>query len=422
MSARPSETLSTRPFCIHAAGVFLLALAAIFGGTRPDALARELPGQVRGERLAACKEAAPDDYGTLPDPPEDEDDEEEDDSDEEDVGPGWSTRAGECVFPSLEITTGNQSTVIGGPLGKTLGPARKQTFSSLLSTSVGLTHVNHNWAGGLVTTILIEGSRDPAISQASFHTRHFGFGLMPSRFDVWGGDEFSFRAIAPSQSPMLASIAPWRSDTSLFVLSAEDPSFRRITVTGYGPDRAPDLVARWAGRIGSFDLTLSAATHETVLSKGGALRGYAGLASVRMNTPAIGNGSYVIAQASVADKALGYLGIHTANNAFGFNLPGALNAATAEAGKGVAGALVGYWQYRNELAYAAYLTGTRLTLPGLAGGKVLSWRTAINAKWTPIEGLSLAVEAGYARVATDVPFVPSGNAKTLLLTVTRTAM
>ena len=38
-----------------------------------------------------------------------------------------------------------------------------------------------------------------------------------------------------------------------------------------------------------------------------------------------------------ADKALGFLGIHTTTNAFGFTLPAALNAATAEAGKGVNG-------------------------------------------------------------------------------------
>ncbi len=144
--------------------------------------------------------------------------------------------------------------------------------------------------------------------------------------------------------------------------------------------------------------------------------------SVRVNVPAISDGSYFIAQASAANKALGFLGIHTASNAFGFNLPGALNAATAEAGKGVAGALVGFWQFSETISYASYITGTKLSLPGVDGGKILSWRTAVNATWTPFEGLAFAIEAGYAQVRSDVPIVPSGNAKTILLTVTRTAL
>jgi hypothetical protein len=45
----------------------------------------------------------------------------------------------------------------------------------------------------------------------------------------------------------------------------EDPSFRRVSVSGYGPYRGPDVVARWAGRLGPVDLTLSAAAHQTEL-------------------------------------------------------------------------------------------------------------------------------------------------------------
>jgi len=55
-----------------------------------------------------------------------------------------------------------------------------------------------------------------------------------------------------------------------------------------------------------------------------------------------------LAQAAYADKALGYLGIHTRTNTKGFRLPGALNAATAEAGSQVTGNI--------ELYHQRYLT------------------------------------------------------------------
>jgi hypothetical protein len=416
--------LSGVRFGCAAVAVLLLASGGTFSFSAGEAFARELPGQARVERLRACPENAPDDYAVLPDPPDSEDDGEDEDEDEDDVtiGPGIATAAGDCLFPSLEITSGNQSARIGGNLGKTLGPDAKVALSSQLNTTLGLTHVNYAWAGGLVTTVQFGGARDASLTQASIHSRYFAIGLMGSRFDVWAGDEFSFRAIAPSQTPIIASIAPWRSDTSLFVISAEDPTFRRITVSGYGPYRMPDLIARWAGRLGNLDLTLTGATHETNLSSGGNLRGYAGLASLRFNLPAAGAGSYVIAQASVADKALGFLGINTTSNAFAFTLPSSLNAGNAEAGKGVAGALVGFWQRSETMSHAGYITGTQLRIPGAEGGRILSWRTALNTTWTPFEGLSFALEAGYAQVRSDVQFVPSGNAKTLLITMTRTAM
>ncbi len=404
---------------LHFLAFILFGLALFSTGWRGEAFARDLPSQARAERLRACPDGISDEYATLPDPPEED---EEEDEDEADVGPGLATGARECLFPSLEITTGNQSAVVGGRAGSTLGPAAKLPVSSQLKATFGLTHVNYDWAGGLVTTVSVEGARDASLSQASIHSRYFSFGLMGSRFDVWGGDEFSFRAIAPSQSPLLASIAPWSSDTSIFVLSAEDPSFRRITVSGYGPYRTPDLIAKWTGRLGNLDLTLSGAAHETTLADGGRLHGYAGLASLRVNLHQISKGSYVIIQGSSADKALGFLGIHTTTNAFGFNLPAALNAATAEAGKGVAGALVGLWQYSDTLSYAAYLTGAKLSLPGADGGKIASWRTAVNATWTPVDGLAFALEAGYAKSLSNVLFVPSGNVKSILITMTRTAL
>ncbi len=420
----PHRYLQDRTSCSFAL-VAILSISGQLLHPPTAAFGRELPGQARAERLRACPQSAPDDYAMLPDAPsQDEDDDEDDDDEDEDatsVGPGWLVSSHDCIFPSLEITSGRQITRIGLKSGKLPGDG-KAVVSSQLNTTLGFTHVNHAWAGGLVTTIRIAGAGDASLSQASIHSMYFGFGIMGSRFDVWAGDEFSFRAIAPSQSPTIFSVVPWRSDTSILTLSLEDPSFRRVSISGYGPYRAPDVVARWAGRLGPVDLTLSAAAHQTNLEQGGTLQGYAGLASVRLNVPKIGDGSYVIAQASAANKALGFLGIHTASNAFGFNLPGALNAATAEAGKGVAGALVGFWQHSETVSYASYLTGTKLTLPGVDGGKILSWRTAINATWTPIEGLAFAVEAGYARVRSDVPIVPSVNAKTILVTVTRTAM
>jgi hypothetical protein len=61
---------------------------------------------------------------------------------------------------------------------------------------------------GLVTTVRFAGWGDASLSQASIHSKYFGFGIMGSRFEVWAGDEFSFRAIAPPQSPAIFSIVP----------------------------------------------------------------------------------------------------------------------------------------------------------------------------------------------------------------------
>jgi hypothetical protein len=128
---------------------------------------------------------------------------------------------------------------------------------------------------------------------------------------------------------------------------------------------------------------------------------------------------YVLAQVGAADKALGYLGINTRTNALGFRIPAAVGAAVAEAGQGFASALVAYWQRTDEWAYATYWTGARLHIPGPFGGKVDSWRTAVNATWTPVTGLSFSLEGGYARVRSSVALVPSGNAKTVLITLTK---
>lgn len=404
--------------------IWRVVVAACFLSCALPADSRERPNPNRNQ--IACPLDAPEDYAVLPDPPgaDDEDDEDEDEDEDESessAGPGIRVGPNQCIFPNLEVTAGNQSAWLGGAIGKGLGPMANAPFVGQLNTTIGLTHVDNSWAGGLVTVISYAGSSDFSLSQASVHSKYFGFGLMSSRFDAWSGDEFSFRAIAPSQSPYIMSIVPWRSDNSIFVISAEDPVFRRVTVSGYGPSRMPDAIVRWVGRLQNFDLTLSGATHETVLTSGGSLRGWAGLASLRWNLPKLGDGSYVLAQVSVANKALGFLGINTSTNTYAFTLPTALNATTAEAGRGVAGALVGFWQRTDEWAYAAYLTGTKLSLPGVFGGNILSWRTALNSTWTPFEGLSIGVEGAFARVQSNVPFVPSGNAKTILITMTRTA-
>jgi hypothetical protein len=412
------------PVFNHRSGLLvLLAVLMACHGSKLDAQGRREHG---GPRQAACAIEKPEDYAQAPEPKasDDDADSDDDDDDEEDkpeISPGLKSGHSGCVFINGSVVTGNQSTWIGGRGGKLLGRDAVRPVSGQLQMTMGLTHVDTSWAGGLVTDFSIGMNRTEAtLEQAAIYTRYFGVGMMASRFDGWTGEDFTFRALASSQAPMLASVVPWRDDRSLVVLSVEAPTFRRVTFSGYGGQAMPDLVSRWNVTVDQVKASLSTAFHQTPLDVGGSLYGWAAQASARLNLPSIGDSSYVLAQGAYADKAPGFLGINTSTNAVGFRLPGAFNAAIAEASTGFSGALVGVWQLDPKWRVGSYITALKLQLPKTSGGNFVSSRAALNVTWIPREGLELALEAGLAAVNSTVPLVPSSRTKSLILTLTHT--
>ncbi len=381
------------------------------------------PARADARHLTICPFASPDEFGVVPEPEtasddEDEDDDDDDDEPEDEPG-GLSVGGGRCLFPKLEIVVGNQSNLALASLS--IGSLKAASVNGQLGVTFGLTHVDRSPGDPIVTTLSMRGDGDGnfSVDQASVNTSSFAIGMQASRFDAWAGDEFTFRSLAPSQSPGQVSGVVWRGAQSIALISVEDPAFRRITVSGYAGLRWPDLVGRFGGKWGDATLTLSAATHETPLSTGDTIRGHAGLASLKYDLPALGDGSYVLAQTTYSARALGYLGINTTSNLLGVSLPGFLSAETAERGAGFSAALVGVWAPSERWQFAAYATAARLTLPGALGGSVSIVRSAMNAKWSPVKNLDFVVEAGYARLRSKILLLPDADVLSVALTLTR---
>lgn len=386
-----------------------------------------LAGQVRWDeagRVAQCAVDAPDAYGSVPvdEAAADEGDDEDDaDAGAAQAGAGGFALGGQrCVFPTLSVAVGGQSTrTLGERRAPSAGLLQSKAWQSQLSTTFGLSVVDGSYETPLVTTLSMNasGTGDLTISEASISNRSLAFGLLGSRFDGWSGDEFTLRSLAPSQSPGVASVVLARGANSVTLISLEDPSFRRVGVSGYGGLVIPDVIGRWAGRMGAYTLMVSAATHETRFDDGGIMRGYAGLASLKYEIDAVGEGSYVLLQAGAADKAPGYLGVHTTSNVYGFSLQGAFSAQSAEKSRGVSGAAVGVWEVNPHWRLAAYATGVKLKLP--SSGDLTISRTAANIQWTPVKPLAFALEAGYVTARSPAPNLPTVRAFSVVIALTR---
>jgi hypothetical protein len=259
-----------------------------------------------------------------------------------------------------------------------------------------------------------------AITEASIAFGPFLAGLSTSMFDAWSGDEFSFRALASSQSPSLfaARVLDW-PDTSV-ILSLEDASFRRVTLGGYGGMAIPDLLIRVTHRHGPVQAILTAARHDTRLAGGGSLTGHAFQASLRYDLASLSPDTYLIAQATHADNALGYLGINTRTNTLGILLPGILDASTAERGHGLSGAVVFVHQIGTDWRLAAFTSASRIVLERDCGGcEVRSTRAAVNLTWMPTPGLEIALEAGAAQTRSSIPLLLPGRRWSTILSLSR---
>ncbi|WP_284178988.1 hypothetical protein [Rhabdaerophilum sp. SD176] len=226
-------------------------------------------------------------------------------------------------------------------------------------------------------------------------------GLKGSHFDFWAGDEFGFRATAPSASTFLSSLALRTSEKSTLVLSAEDPITRRLAGTGYGGVAVPDFVARWQYENDS-----------TTLHLGGALRqlrfeaptratryGYAAIVGVQRQIAWFGTGDYVIAQLTYADTAPGFLGIAQPGGLLNFTLPRNASVVILETMRGWTAALAYSHGWSTTWRSNAFATYVDLQLAdGPVRGQVQVGRAALNLVWTPFTGLDFTWELGAGQI------------------------
>lgn len=226
-------------------------------------------------------------------------------------------------------------------------------------------------------------------------------GLKGSYFDFWSGDEFGFKATAPSASTLLYALAVRTSENSTLILSGEDPTQRRMADTGYAGVALPDVVARWKYEDDSTALHLGGALHQLRFASADRTTryGHAVIFGVQQQISAIGTGDYLTAQLAYANTAPGYLGIAQPGGLLRFTLPRNGPVFIMETMRGWTTALSyshGWSDTWRSNAFATYVD-LRIT-EGPGRGKVQVGRAAINLVWTPVTGLDFTWELGATRI------------------------
>ncbi len=226
-------------------------------------------------------------------------------------------------------------------------------------------------------------------------------GLKGSYFDFWSGDEFGFRATAPSASTPLISLGLRTSKNSTLILSAEDPVQRRLADTGYGGVALPDAIARWKYEDDSTTLHLGGALHQLRFASPDRTTryGHAAVFGIQQQISSIGTDDYVTAQLAYANTAPGYLGIAQPGGLARFTLPRNAPVFIMETVRGWTSALSyshGWSDTWRSNAFATYVDLKITEGPGR--GKVQVGRSAINLVWTPVTGLDLTWELGASQI------------------------
>ncbi|MHB2166590.1 porin [Alsobacter sp. R-9] len=337
-------------------------------------------------------------------------------------GPSGFVAAQGCVKMGLTLDAGVTVGRVVLPRLKGLGRLQGVTTYTPKST-FDLWHTMPSDWGDVTTRLELEtvpGSSD--LSRASIQVGAVIAGVETSFFDAWSADEFSFRALASSQSPTLLGVVGRPSDRATLSMSLEDTTFRRVAVFGYAGQAMPDVVGRLRYYTAPVDLTFSAALRETRLTLPGAstIHGVAALASARITVPTAQDGSYVIVQGAWADQAPGYLGVSTRTSVFAIPLGNVLDAAVAEKGRGWNAALVGNWQWAETWASAAFVSYVSLDIPGTAGtGRLKSTRGAANVTWQASQTFTMTAEVGAARFDSGIPLVPSSRSYQVILSMSQ---
>ncbi|WP_091583142.1 hypothetical protein [Mesorhizobium qingshengii] len=350
------------------------------------------------------------------------------------AGPGFYLPGYGCILFDGSVSSGVEATGVAAK-GSRLTPPKKSAKTQWQLTEIAnVTHYSQTEYGDLVTRLGVQGdqSKDLSISSASVTIGRGIIGIETSFFADWQADEFSFRALTSTQSPFLVAYVSRPTPNTTLTLSLEDPTFRRVTISGYGPQQFPDLVGRFRYTSGNWQFIANAASHQTTFFDsnagplasqspalwGGAVQAYARYAFAN-NVQS--DKSYVIFQLARAWNAPGYLGINTPTSAFNINLPGALGANDAERATGWNGAAVVGWAWSSKWRSAAFASFTSLKLPDVFGtGSILSARGAANLTYTPVENLDLTLEAGLAKETSGNSGIPSGRQWSLDFSMSRT--
>ncbi|QKC83438.1 hypothetical protein [Mesorhizobium sp. NZP2077] len=343
-----------------------------------------------------------------------------------DAGPGIYIPGNGCILIDGSVDAGVEATSVTVKGSRLTPPTKSGMTQWQLADTLNITHYSQTDYGDLITRLGIEGdqSNNISLSSASVTLGRNVIGLETSFFADWQADEFSFRALATTQSPFLVAQVSRPTPNTTLTLSLEDPTFRRVTISGYGSPQFPDLVGRFRYTIGNWQFIANAASHQTTFFDGSPPLWGAGVqayARYAFANEAQDDKSYVIFQLARAWNAPGYLGINTPTSAFKISLPGALGANDAERADGWNGAAVVSWAWSSKWRSAAFASFTSLTLPDLLGTvSVLSTRGAANLTYTPVENLDLTLEAGLAKVTSTNSGIPSARQWSLSFSMSRT--
>jgi hypothetical protein len=232
----------------------------------------------------------------------------------------------------------------------------------------------------------------------------FTFGHATSFYDFYTGNAFMGvvgRNWSDTTSNVLAYTAAFGNGFSA-TLSIEDGDFREVG--SYAGHKIPDVVANLRVDQGWGSAQVMGALHNVrpaVAANDGAL-GWAIGGGVIFNLPMINSGTTVAFQANYADGALAYLGAPSTVTT------GAAGTTTALYDAAANGDTSTGWNVGAGIGFAATSTvalaldGSYLSVDlGNSTTDITRWAIDGSVAWTPVSGLSLGVDVGYANTDAD---------------------
>ncbi|WP_417684315.1 porin [Roseibium sp.] len=278
------------------------------------------------------------------------------------------------------------------------------------------------------TEIEVESDNEVFLGKAYIQWGGLTFGHATSFFDFFTGQAF-IGVVGRNWSDTTVDLAAY---TAAFgngfsaTLSIEDGAYRNTgvsTVTGvtlantttvaYGGHKMPDLVANLRVDQGWGSAQLSGAVHNvrhSVAAYEGAT-GWAVGGGVIINLPMLSSGSNLAFQAQYADGALSYIGApSTVSNALGStaSLWDADTTGDTSTGFSISGGI--YHQATSTIGIA--LDGSYMDIELANSGAamiagapnsidVTRWAIDGSVKWTPVSGLELGADMGYANTEVE---------------------
>ncbi|MCZ8375798.1 MAG: porin [Beijerinckiaceae bacterium] len=299
-------------------------------------------------------------------------------------------------------------------------PDGRQSSQSEIRATIGLQSLEETEIGRVRTAFELElnrvnGETTASVSSIWASAGPLTFGLKGSNFDYWAGDEFGFKATAPSASTVLASLAFRLSESGTLTASAEAQDARWLSDSGYSKNPLPDLITRWRYEVEGTTLHLGMAFRALSLVQPTSIRrfGFAGTAAIQRDVTGFGVNDYWLAQVTYADTAPGYLGIAQPGGLLRFTLPRNLPVLLLETMKGWTAAIAYSHGWSETWRFNAFATFADLKVPEIPQRRSIQvGRAAANLVWTPVKGLDLTWELGAGRVySIDKLFGPANYPK-----------